>query len=474
MFYKLLKFVILSRFSKQILALMLVLLVWALFVSSKTGSSSVVYYYYGPALIAVFLILPVLSGGIAVLKSDRDFLFTLPLKRSELALSLFVVQMLSFGLIIIYVLGYSFSSISSVLPYALIDFIALILVITSLGPVTYTLKLGWRVLVAILMALLPLSAFAGFPFSPAGIYTGHPLYADITSVVLAVITVPLAFRSLSRVDLDLMKTFARYTSGDVKRVRKFSGMSPNKAIFAVNFFIVEVSGRMNSLGSGGSYRSGRFRLSRGVLVSAIIAGAYYYLLTYRLKLPLHSQEIALFIFSIYSVIFIMFFTMGVLGNERLWLGFMTRNPTRYLRDIVVAKSLSIATLLSPLAIANFLIALGGDEQALNLGLFLLVVIPSLLIIVVYLSAFLYPLQIKEELSMPGQLNLRQMGTLLPALPAWILVTISFAVLENGLPSLAILITVTTTILFALIAIALIYSDSFGKRVIDKLVTSGFV
>ena len=96
------------------------------------------------------------------------------------------------------------------------------------------------------------------------------------------------------------------------------------------------------------------------------------------------------------------------------------------------------------------------------------------VIVVYLSAFLYPLQIKEELSMPGQLNLRQMGTLLPALPAWILVTISFAVLENGLPSLAILITVTTTILFALIAIALIYSDSFGKKVIDKLVTSGFV
>ena len=140
MSYKLLKFVILSRFSKQLLGVMLVLMVYALFVSFETGSSSGIYYYYGPAFLAFFMILPIMSGGIAVLKSDRDFLFTLPLKRTDLAFSLFVVQLLSFGLILIYVLAYSFSSLRSVLILALVDFISLTLVITSLGPITYSLK----------------------------------------------------------------------------------------------------------------------------------------------------------------------------------------------------------------------------------------------------------------------------------------------------------------------------------------------
>ncbi|MCL5873799.1 MAG: hypothetical protein M1161_00440 [Candidatus Thermoplasmatota archaeon] len=474
MLYKLLKFVILSRFSKQLLVLMAVLLAWALFISSETGSSVNIYHYYGPAFLAFFLILPILSGGIAVLKSDRDFLFTLPVKRSELALSLFVVQLLSFSLIVIYVLAYSFSNLRPVLAYALVDFIALILTVTSLGPITYSLRLGWRILFASVLAIWMVSALLGFPFSPAAIYSGHPLYAVITSVILAVVTVPLAFRSLSRVDLDLMKTFTRYSSSEVKHVRRFSGMTPMKAMLEENFYTVEVSGRMNSMGGGGSYRSGRFKLSKGVLVTAVVAGVYYYLFAYRLNLSLHNQEIVILILSIYSVIFIMFFTMGVLGNERLWLGFMTRNPTRYLRDLLVAKSLSLSALLSPLAVANFLLAIRGDEQALNFGLFMLIVIPSLLIIVVYMSAFLYPFQIKEEISMPGQFNLRQMGTLLPALPAWFLVALSFGALEGGMQLLALIVTIFTTVSIGGTALALIYSKSLGKRVVDRLVTAGFV
>lgn len=474
MSYKLLKFVILSRFSKQLLGVMLVLMVYALFVSFETGSSSGIYYYYGPAFLAFFMILPIMSGGIAVLKSDRDFLFTLPLKRTDLAFSLFVVQLLSFGLILIYVLAYSFSSLRSVLILALVDFISLTLVITSLGPITYSLKTPIRVLLAAVLAAWSLSVFLGFPFSPAAIYSGQAVYAVISSVALACVTVPLAFRSLSRVDLDLMKTFTRFSSGQVKHVRRFSGMSPNSAILAENFFVVEISGRMNSMGGGGSYRSGRFKLYKGVIVTAVLAALYYYAFGFKLSLPLHSQEIALFILSIYSIILVMFFTMGILGNERLWLGFMTRSPIKYLRAILVAKSLSMAVLLSPLAIASFLLAVHGNEQALNFGLLLLVVIPSLLIIVVYISAFLNPFQIKEDLMMPGQLNLKQMISLLPALPAWVLVAFSFGVLEAGFVTLALIVTILTAVIIGAVAVALLYNKSLGMRLIDKLVEAGFV
>lgn len=472
MLLKLLKFVIVSRFSKQILIVMLILLVYALFISSVSSSTATVYYYYGPAVLAFFPIIPVMGGGIAVLKSDRDFLFTLPVKRSDLAFSLFVVQLLSFGLIIIYVLAYSFSSLKDILAYALIDFIALILSTTSLGPITYSLKFGWRILIAVFLIVWAVSVFLGFPFSPAAIYTGHPIYADITSVLLAVVTVPLAFRSLSRVDLDLMKTFTRYSSGEVKHVKRFSGLSPTRAIFAENFFIMEVSGRINAMGGGGSYRASRFRLSRGIIVTSVLAAVYYYIFVFRLSS--NYAEFATLILSIYSVIFIMFFTMGILGSERLWLGFMTRSPTHYLRDVIAAKSLSIAALLSPLAISNFAIAFHGNEQALNFGLTLLVLIPSLLIIIVYMSAFLYPLQIKEDLMMPGQFNLRQMATLLPALPTWILIGLSFAATANGQYLLALIITILTSVVIGGIAVALVSSKRLGTSVIERLVTAGFV
>jgi hypothetical protein len=473
MFYKLLKFVIMSRFSKQLLVLMIVLFAFSIYTSIKTGPSGNVFEIYGPAFLAFFLVLPILSGGIAVLKSDRDFLFTLPVKRSDLAVSLFIVQFLSFGLIIVYILGYSFSNLKPVFIYALIDITGLILAMTSLGPITYSLKPWWRALLALLLALWSLSVFFGFPLSPAAIYTGHPIFADVSSVVLAAVTVPLALRSLSRVDLDLMKTFTRYTSGQVKHTRRFSGMTPIKAIYAENFFTVEIAGRMNSIGGGGAYRSARFKLKNGIIVSAVLAAVYYYLFSIT-KLPLQEAEVAIMVLSIYSVIFIMFFTMGVLGNERLWLGFMTRDPTHYLRDKLTAKSLSMTVLLAPLAVSNFLIAVQGNLQALNFGLLLLVEIPSLIVIVVYTSAFLSPFQIKEDLMMPGQFNLRQMATLLPASPAWFFVALSYGFLELGLQFLALTITVLAAAILGGIAIALISSKTVGSKIINRLVAAGFI
>jgi len=473
MLYRLLKFVIISRFSKQLLIVFGVLLVYALFLSSaSSSSSSTVYHYYGPVLLTVFFVLPIASGGIAVLKSDRDFLFTLPLKRSDLAFSLFVVQFLSFGLFIIYGFAYSFSYLKPVFPFAVIDFIGIMLTVTALGPLTYSLKSSWRTLLALVFAIWSLSAFLKFPFSPSSIYVGYPLYAATTSIVLAVITVPLAFRSLSRVDLDMMKAFTRYSSREVKRVRRFSGMTPLMAIFAENFFVVEVSGRMNAMGAGGSYRSGRFRLSRGILVTAVLAVAYYFIFT--IKVTPKSAEVALLVISIYSLIFVMFLSMGVLGNERLWLGFMSRSPTDYLRDLMLAKSLSFVALFLPLALSNFLLALKGDEMAFTFGLTLLVIMPSLLVMVVYASAFLNPLQIKEELLMPGQFNLRQLATMIPILPVLFILALVFGAIESNLVTDAIIISVLTAVIMAGTAFWLITSRRVGEKVIEKLVAAGFI
>lgn len=473
MLLKVLKFVIVSRFSKPILAFLAVLFVYFLLISPKISTAtSSAYHYYGPIVILFALVYPVLSGGIGVLKSDRDFLFTLPIRRLDLAFALFIVQFLSFGFLVFYLYSYVSSYLQHLLPFALIDFIAITLAATSLGPISYTFKLHWRILISALLSIWLLSPYLGFQYAPSSVFTGSTLYPVISSLVLAIITVPLALRSLSRVDLDMMKTLTRFSSSEVRHARSFRGMTPLRAMFVQNFLDLEVSGRMNTIGAGASYRSGRIKLSVGMPIVVVVAIIYYF--AFSLKVPSSSASIALLIITIYSTIVVLFFSTGVLGNERLWLGFMARGPVQYLRGITVMKSLSVAALLSPLAVADFLIAFRGVAEGLMSGITLLITIPSLLVLEVYLSAFVSPIQVKEELTMPSQFTLRQVVALAPVLVVWIFSGIAFAGAQHGLPSLFIAFSLIPPILMTAIAVYLLSSKKTGERLVEKLVGSGFV
>jgi hypothetical protein len=358
---------------------------------------------------------------------------------------------------------YSFVSyIRSEFPFSLIVFVALALTATSLGPITYSLKLRWRVLLSLALAGWAFSPLFGIPFSPSAIFTGKTIFATVTSIILAAVVTALAFRALTNVDLDVMRTFTRYSSTETKRTKSFLNLSPMQAIMAENFQVVEISSRMNMMGAGSTYRSGRFKIIWGVITTTIISILYYILVA----MYLHQKDLYVFLILIasYSSIIVMFMSMGVLGNERLWLGFLAINPYRYLKTIIGAKALSFVVLLSPIIIANFILALQGYQGTLGFGLSLLFNYPSLLVIAIYLSAYLSPIQIKEEVMMPSQFNLRQMATALPLLAVIVLNDLSIVFVLASIGSVVILI-------FALL---LLNSRRVGTRIIQKLVENGFV
>ena len=77
---------------------MAILVVYEVVISSVVPpqSENLILSYYGTAVIALFLAMALATGGIMVLKSDRDYLFTLPLSTRDLSLSIFFSQFIAF------------------------------------------------------------------------------------------------------------------------------------------------------------------------------------------------------------------------------------------------------------------------------------------------------------------------------------------------------------------------------------------
>src|SRR5690242_9451237 len=98
---KLVKFVLLTRFSKPLLGLIGFFLVYdfviGVFAIRNSSGASLGLSYYAVGAAIFFIIVNLLLGGLFILKSDKDYLLTLPLKRRDLSAALFTAQFLGSG-----------------------------------------------------------------------------------------------------------------------------------------------------------------------------------------------------------------------------------------------------------------------------------------------------------------------------------------------------------------------------------------
>jgi hypothetical protein len=476
---KLLKFVLVTRFSKQFLFFLPIFAIYIIAISQVApsgGGFSLSQKYTGVAFTLFMLIIPVINGGLIVLKSDRDYLFTLPVSRRDLALSLFVAQFVSFGIVGFFLLGYDLPLHGGTATTAesIVDFLSLGLLATSLGPLSYALSTTKRVLIVLGLGVFALSALLGFPFVPSALFTGHGFDAALSAIVLVVILVPLAFRSLETVELDVMRALISSSSTEFRgKGKSFVGLGPIRAIYSQNFSVVELSGRMNMAGAGGAYRSSRLKMSYAILITTALA-IVYSIVVLRFSpsfgntsqtLTAFSPNPAMLIASIYLSISVIFMSMSVLGNERLWLGFTSMTPTSYLRNLVVAKALSYFVFISPFVAANIALALLGIPGGLSTALGIAIILPCSLILVVYITGLTSPIQIKEEMMMPGQINLRQMLLVLPMFLTIGLIAVS---------SIFLPFAIGASIFMVVLCFFIVQSKSLGNKLIQTMVNNGFV
>jgi hypothetical protein len=286
--------------------------------------------------------------------------------------------------------------------------------------------------------------------------------------VLAAVTTAGAFRGLSRIELDMMKSMVRTSSADIKSPSTFIGKSPLGAIYSMNLSTMSLAGRVNMAGAS-RYVSKRVK-TWWVVTATSVAGAAYLIFALYLGRGTVSTDVgslpAEILVAIVLAFLGFFFSQSAITNERVWLSLTSLPASSYFRHLVAARVISLMLILAPFAVADAaLMALGfeGAEGALAV---VLAVIPGAFVLEVCWAAYVAPIQVKgEDMTMPAQFNMRQMATTLPLVAVMVLVAVA---------SLLPLVAEVGGLLLCGLAALLTLSGGFWSRVVTRLTESGFI
>jgi hypothetical protein len=466
---KLLKFIIRTRFSRPFLILIAVLVVYEFGISSviPPSSKSFVLSYYGTAIIALFLAMALATGGVMVLKSDRDYLFTLPLSTRDLSISIFFSQFIAFGITILFIFVYLSTSLASV--YLIADLFALAFTFTSLGIIATSLSTRVRAVFSVAIAAWTLTGVAGFPISPGAAFNGNVIAGTATLLLLGAFTTAIAFRGLSRIELDMMRNLVRSTSSDIKSQVSYSGKSPVGAIYSMNLSAMSLAGRMNMAGTS-RYISRRVKTRWVVTATSIAAVAYFVGVLYLgppAAFTAGSDSLPAAIAVAIVLAFLSFFlSQSAITNERMWLSLTSLPPSTYFRHLIASRVIALLLILAPFAAANLALFALGYGEALGALVVVVTVIPGSYVLEILWAAYIAPIQVKgDDQLMAAQFNLKQLSTALPLAAVFILVS-----LASLFPTVAV---IGGLFLIALAAVFTM-SGSFWGKVVTKLTENGFV
>ena len=469
MLLSLVKFIVRTRFSRPFLIFIAIMVAYSATVSTfiPPQAEHVILGYYGTAIIAFFLAMALATGGVMVFKSDRDYLFTLPLSARDLSVSIFFSQFLAFGITILFMFVYLAQSLAS--PLLVVDLVAMALTFTSLGIIAPSLTTGVRLSLAVALALWTLASLAKLPLSPGAAFNGNVYGGTVTLIALAAVTTAAAFRSLSRIELDMMKNLVRSTSAEIKSPNSYAGKSPLGAIYSMNLSSMSLAGRMNMAGTS-RYVSRRVKTRWVVATTSAAAAAYFAFVVLRAPptpLVVGSDSLPAAILVAVLLTFLgFFFSQSAITNERIWLSLTSLPPATYFRHLVASKLISMLLILAPFAAADAALFALGYGEALGALAVVALVIPGAFVLEILWSAYVAPIQIKsEDITMAGQFNLRQFAAILPMIPAFLLATGATLVPLVALVGGAILI-ITATLLTM--------SGGFWSRVVVRMTENGFV
>jgi hypothetical protein len=466
--FDLLKFVLRTRFSRPLLIFIGIMVVYSAIISQTVTSSgmTLILGYYAAGIVAFLLAMALAAGGVMVMKSDRDYLFTLPLSPRDLSISIFFAQFVAFGITVLLMFVYLAQAFSS--PLMVLDLAALALIFTSLGVIAPSLQTRVRIVLSIVLAGWTLLAFLNVPFTPGSAFNGNLYGGTATLLVLAGVTMVAAFRGLSRIELDMMKSMVRSSSAEIKSPTSFAGKSPIGALYSMNLSTMSLAGRVNMAGTS-RYMSKRVKTWWIVAATSAAAAAYFIFILYlgptSLSANTGPSPVQLLVAIVLSFL-AFFFSQSAITNERIWLSLTSLPAASYFKHLLAARTLSLILILAPFAVADVGLLLLGFGGALEALVVVAAVIPPSFVLQICFAAYIVPIQVKgDDMVMPVQFNLRQMATGLMLVPVVFLVAVASAI-----PMVA----EVGGLVLCIIALLLVTNGGFWSRVVTKLTENGFV
>ncbi len=431
-YLKLLGFVLRTRVSRVMLIIVLLVLAYGiasgsfLYSSHAALSSQALRGEKTIAVIysAVLTFLLSFQGGLSVLKSDRDYLFTLPLNRSQLALALYIGQLVVSGALTVVWLGWVLPLIGLPPTYAVAGGTLFAIYLTSLSISVAELQLRQRALAVAALVIWTLSPLFGIPVAPSAMFYG---YATPGLATLLVITVALTAVTVSRLSrAPVLYGYAASPSGfggreTVTRSLSFAGTSPLRAIYKAKLMAISTIASFGGVGGGRRYYTGRISLTMLLVIVSAVASAYVaagafligsgYLRPLDLNKLVQGSNSTGFIYLYFPVMVVgvlaISFTASWIMLERPWLAFTSMRPGRYLRHAAMASAISSLAISAPFAVAMYVMWLLKLRPALSYVPALLLAVPSLSTLMSLMYAYLVITpQARHEGVVPGQVRAR--------------------------------------------------------------------
>lgn len=466
MFRKLLKFLFFTRFTKPLIIGMILFLAYATWMGIYLPAQNPYWKYYVIGILVFFLILMIPWGGVAIMKSDMDYLFNLPFKRSELAVSLYVTQFFATGISFLFSLGY-------VLPYlggsltekAIIagDIALIALFITALSIIAYRLSMKTKLTLLVAMVVWTLLPLVGFQYSYSAIFTGNILIGSIFILAINIPSNYFALKELGSIELGFTKVSSRSASLEYKNQKRYGKYSPIRSIYTYYLSQLNISARIN-LGGTTGVTSSRVRLAYLFLPMLAISIVYA-----ALALMFETGEelnIVILLGTAYiSTILPILFSQGVLTYERAWLAFTSIPAPIYWRHVILSKYIQIVIMISPFAIVGIYLHFNGVAGAINTLPLLLILAPSASIIFMFIQARLTMEQIKEPGTLPSQFSLRQVIVFIPIVVIFIAVLLSLIVM---------ILSIIISIAYLAVTLILVFNKRTWTKLVYKLTENGYV
>jgi len=343
MILKLIKLKLISIFSKPLLVLLFLVLLFDIYVGLLQASRASTSPYptidspvanFGIELLSFyFLIYSLIPGNRFVNKSDMDFLFMLPVNEKEIIVTLSLVTfiynlflMATLNLLLALIIGYG-----SFLVITLFS-----LLISFIGNTLYKLRYIQRLFVSLILTLWFFSAYFGFPLSPLSMFKGY----SIAYPILVIFTIFIVFFAIKKVSIqDLVQEGGLQSTKSIKSSLTFNSSSVLLTMLKKNLNIIELGGR---IGAGGTqYLIARITihyLSLGTIGLALVS--YFF----------HVAIVSIFL----EFMLLVNFAQASFINEPIWLNLSVMTPIQFARRYLLSKVISLYILFLPITVSFFL------------------------------------------------------------------------------------------------------------------------
>ncbi|MGC9113145.1 hypothetical protein [Acidilobus sp.] len=481
---KLIAFVVRTRISRPLLIITLVMLFYGVMSGAYLYANHIelppgeVAQERTMAVIysAIVIFLASLQGGVTVIKSDRDYLFTLPISRGSLALSLYIGQMVLSGLLAVAWLGWYFPFIEVPLGYAAVDMVLFVLLLTSLTASIAELPAKRRVAVAAALAAWSISTLLRNPVSPSGVFNGYYLAGTATLAALSLGLTSYVATRLGRAPL--LYGYSPVVSEGRGQVASstlsFAGVRGLRAELRMKLNTLTITGRVGGFGAGGSrYFSRTVSVRRFMGYMSIAAAAYLAVGVALVALGLVPRAPGngvlfglLFVPAIAVEAFFIGSSASQVGNERPWLAFTAVDPGTYMWLGALSWSLVVFLASLPLAAAYVTLWLMGLREAVNMVPQLLLVGPAFSLLSYAASAYLaVSPQVRSEGFMPGQVRAK-------GLVITFIIIVPLALLSLAEASLSL--SIYSGLASLLIAAPFMALRGFWRSASRRIVEAGYV